>query len=80
MAGLAARRGGDCLWQREGSAVRVTIGAGSLVLQWEVQPPRTIALMRLPVLRMRFQFQGLSAEERYTFMRRFDLYTQRGGG
>lgn len=71
---------GGCPWRREGSAVRVTIGAGSLVLQWEVQPPRTIALMRLPVLRMHFRFQGLSADERYAFMRRFDLYTQRGGG
>jgi hypothetical protein len=49
-------------------------------LQWQVQPPRVIALIRLPVLRMHFQFQGLSADERYTFMRRFDLYTQRGGG
>lgn len=71
---------GDCAWQRDGSSVRVTIGAGSLVLQWQVQPPRVIALIRLPVLRMHFQFQGLSADERLIFMRRFDLYTQRGGG
>ncbi len=71
---------GDCPWQRENAAVRVTIGAGSLVLRWQVQPPRVIALIRLPVLRMHFRFQGLSADERYTFMRRFDLYTQRGGG
>ena len=51
-----------------------------LALQWQVQPPRVIALIRLPVLRMHFQFQGLSADERLIFMRRFDLYTQRGGG
>ena len=50
------------------------------LLQWQVQPPRVIALIRLPVLRMHFQFQDLNADERYTFMRRFDLYTQRGGG
>jgi hypothetical protein len=71
---------GDCPWQREGAAARVAIGTGSLALQWQVQPPRVIALIRLPVLRMHFQFQGLSADERLTFMRRFDLYTQRGGG
>jgi hypothetical protein len=71
---------GDALWQREGDMARITIGHGSLRLQWQVMPARVIALMRLPVLRMHFQFQGLSAAERYIFMRRFDLYTQRGGG
>lgn len=71
---------GDCPWQRDGDAALVTIGRGSLRLQWQVLPPRVMALIRLPVLRMHFRFQGLSASERYTFMRRFDLCTQRGGG
>jgi hypothetical protein len=43
-------------------------------------PPRVMALMRMPVLRMNFEFEGLSADERCTFMKRFDLYMQRGGG
>jgi hypothetical protein len=51
-----------------------------LQLRWQVMPPRVIALMRMPVLRVNFEFQGLSADERYAFMKRFDLYMQRGGG
>jgi len=71
---------GQHLVQRKGTQAQVTIGAGELHLHWQVMPPRVIAQIRLPVLRMHFQFHGLSAEERHTFMRHFDLYTQRGGG
>jgi len=66
--------------QCEGSSAHITIGPGRLQLRWQVMPPRVIAQIRLPVLRMQFQFEGLSAQERLTFMRHFDLYTQRGGG
>ncbi len=58
----------------------VRFADGSLQLTWEPLPPRQIALVRLPRLRVRFCFEGLSDERRYTFMRRFDLYMQRGGG
>lgn len=67
-------------WQQSNQTVQATIGAGTLQLRWQVMPPRVIALMRMPVLRVNFEFQNLSADERYTFMRRFDLYMQRGGG
>lgn len=67
-------------WQREGARAHVTIAAGSLTLHWQVLPPRVIALIRLPVLRMHFQFEGVDADERHLFMRHFDLCTQRGGG
>jgi len=63
-----------------GDSARVTIGAGELQLDWRVEPPRVIALMRLPRLTLRFAFSGVSEAERYAFMKRFDLYTQRGGG
>jgi hypothetical protein len=43
-------------------------------------PPRVIALMRMPVLRVGFAFSGLDAAQRFAFMKRFDLYMQRGGG
>jgi hypothetical protein len=36
--------------------------------------------MRMPVLRVNFVFSGLDAGQRYAFMKRFDLYMQRGGG
>ena len=71
---------GDCPWQRSGSTAVATIGAGRLHLRWQVMPPRVIALMRMPVLRVSFALEGLDADERYAFMKRFDLYMQRGGG
>jgi hypothetical protein len=66
--------------QRQGHSAWVTLGSGSLHLHWQVMPPRVIALIRLPVLRMDFRFEGVSSEERNAFMRHFDLTTQRGGG
>jgi hypothetical protein len=71
---------GACPWQREGESARVQIGKGQLQLRWQTMPLRVIALMRMPVLRVNFVFTGLDADERYAFMKRFDLYMQRGGG
>jgi len=71
---------GLCPWQQSQQTAQATIGAGTLQLRWQVMPPRVIALMRMPVLRANFEFQNLNADERYSFMRRFDLYMQRGGG
>lgn len=53
---------------------------GSLHLQWQVLPPRQIALVRLPRLQVDFVFDAVSPEARAGFMRRFDLFMQRGGG
>jgi hypothetical protein len=39
-----------------------------------------VALVRLPRLIVNFRFAGLDDAQRYTFMKRFDLYMQRGGG
>jgi hypothetical protein len=36
--------------------------------------------MALPCLHVSFAFEGLDEAQRYTFMRRFDLYMHRGGG
>ena len=59
---------------------RVAIGEGHLQLNWQQLPPRQIALMRLPRLGVRFQFEGVDEAVRQQFMRYFDLYMQRGGG
>lgn len=53
---------------------------GQLSLRWEALPPRRIALLSVPRLRLRFAFEGVDEAARLRFMRRFDLYTQRGGG
>lgn len=61
-------------------AARVSIDGGSLLLQWRSLPPRRIALMTMPRLSVRFEFDGVTDAERERFMRYFDLYMQRGGG
>ena len=71
---------GDCPWQRAGSTLQANIGKGTLSLRWQVMPPRVIALLRMPLLRVSFVMQGLDADQRFAFMKRFDLHMQRGGG
>jgi len=62
-----------------GAAV-VSIGPGTLQLNWTVLPPRRMALVQLPRMNIRYRFDGVDAAARQTFMRYFDLYTHRGGG
>jgi hypothetical protein len=61
-------------------AAEVAIDGGRALIEWASLEPRRIALISLPRLRVRFTAQGLQAEAWQRFMRRFDLYTQRGGG
>ena len=63
-----------------GPSATVPISAGSLTLRWLALPDRQIALMRMPRLAVSFCFEGVAPAERHSFMRYFDLYTQRGGG
>jgi hypothetical protein len=63
-----------------GQAAVVTIGAGRLELRWRVLPELRIALMRMPRLAVSFSFENVDEATRQSFMRRFDLYTHRGGG
>ena len=58
----------------------VALEEGRLRLHWEMLPPRRIALLSVPRLRLRFAFEGVDEPARLRFMHRFDLYTQRGGG
>ena len=67
-------------WQRDGHRIRVRIEAGELTLQWQALPPRVIGLVRMPRLQVAFRFEGLDSSQRLAFMKRFDLYMQRGGG
>lgn len=64
----------------DGACAQVQLGHGSLTLQWNPLPNRTIALLSMPRLAVSFQFKGVGPEERYAFMRVFDLNTQKGGG
>ncbi len=71
---------GPLPWAAAPGSATVSIGSGALRLSWHAAAPRTIALVRLPRLLVSFRFEGLSAPERRTFMKRFDLHMQRGGG
>ena len=76
---LPGASGGRPLELGAGSA-RVAVGDGHLQLDWQVLVPRRIALLQLPRLGVRFAFVGVDELTRQSFMRHFDLYTQRGGG
>ena len=74
---------GDAVWVQHGDAVHAampTVPGSKLELSWRVGQPRRIALMVMPRLHVRFEFTGMDDAQRYTFMKRFDLYMQRGGG
>jgi hypothetical protein len=74
---------GDAKWEQQGNAVQAsipTVPGSTLALAWRVGEPRRIALMVMPRLHVRFEFTGMHEAQRYTFMKRFDLYMQRGGG
>ena len=71
---------GEHHWKHQDSTVGVRIGDGALGLKWEVAPPRVIAQVQMPRLLVRFRFAGVDETARYAFMKRFDLYMQRGGG
>jgi hypothetical protein len=71
---------GDHFWKLQSQSAGVRIGEGALGLSWRVGAPRVIALLRLPRLLVRFRFCRLDEAQRYAFMKRLDLYLQRGGG
>lgn len=63
-----------------GASAEIALEPGRLLLEWQPLPERRIGLIVLPRLHVRFRFDGAGDEARQRFMRRFDLYTQRGGG
>lgn len=68
-------------WTRpHAQAAVVDLGEGTLALDWQVLPPRRIALLNLPRLAVRYRFEGVPAGLRDRFLKRFDLHLQRGGG
>lgn len=71
---------GDREWELRDHAAYVCIGEGTLDLSWREAMPREIALVRLPRLLVMFEFERVSDQDREAFMKRFDLYMQRGGG
>jgi len=71
---------GEREWALGESHAHIRIAEGALALSWRVGEPRVIALMRMPRLHVTFAFEDVDAAQRLAFMKRFDLYMQRGGG
>lgn len=72
---------GHHAWRQEGASATVRIGAaGTLAIHWRAAEPRRIALLRIPRLLVSFRFAGMDDPQCHAFMKRFDLYMQRGGG
>ena len=71
---------GEHFWKLQAHSAGVRIGEGALGLTWRTVEPRVIALISMPRLLVSFRFAGLDDAKRYRFMKRFDLYMQRGGG
>ena len=71
---------GENHWKLQSQSAGVRIGDGALGLKWKVGEPRVIGLVSIPRLLVQFRFAGVDDAARYTFMKRFDLYMQRGGG
>jgi hypothetical protein len=68
--------------RQQGAAVEhyITASGGTLIIATTELPPRRIALMRMPVLQVRFHFIDMAQAMRADFLHYFDLYTRRGGG
>jgi len=71
---------GDSFWKLHDGKAGVRLGDGALGLKWQVAEPRVMGRITMPRLLVSFRFAGVAQSERETFMRRFDLYMQRGGG
>jgi hypothetical protein len=71
---------GNVPWQQQDGQASAQLPTGSLSITWHAGEPRRIALFKIPRLHVSFRFEGLDDAQRYAFMKRFDLYMQRGGG
>jgi hypothetical protein len=71
---------GDNHWKLQDKSAGVRIGDGALGLKWKIAEARQIGLVSIPSLLVSFRFAGLTDAQRFTFMKRFDLYMHRGGG
>jgi hypothetical protein len=58
----------------------VRAGGATVEISFIPAPPRKIALVSMPVLKVSFRFSGAGMSTYREFLAYFDLYTKRGGG
>lgn len=78
--GWLPRALGPVPWRLQGDALHAQVAGGQLHITWRVAEPRRLGLAVIPRLRVFFEFSDVDDAERLRFMKRFDLYTHRGGG
>jgi hypothetical protein len=66
--------------QMRGDKAVVHSGEAIVEIAFTEAPPRRIALVSMPVLKVSFRFSGAGLSAYREFMAYFDLYTKRGGG
>jgi len=76
---LQRRYAGPGLEMREDGA-DIRVATGSVQLRLGAEGVRSIALLRLPVTRISFKFDGVDSAQRAGFMQHFELCFRRGGG
>ena len=64
----------------DGATIRIQDAAGAIEITLSETTERRIALLSLPVTRVRFAYSGFTPEEAQAAMSRIDLHFQRGGG
>ena len=64
--------------REDGADIRVA--TGSVQIRLGAEGVRSIALLRLPVTKISFKFDGVDSTQRAEFMQHFELYFRRGGG
>ncbi len=76
---LRAAAGGAAL-EIDGDLVRIGYAGGQVLIQVAQAAERRLGLLSLPVLPVSIRFVGIDGPRRDEFLRRFDLFTRRGGG
>ena len=67
-------------WRVEGNRVRVEDGNRRIDITLTEERHRRIALMAVPVMRVRLAFSGYDADQARRLVARFERHFQRGGG
>ena len=71
---------GGIAFEVNGNRISIRPGGGEVMITVQEAAPRRLGLLCLPVLSVQMRFRGLSESARADFLKRFDMFTRRGGG
>ncbi len=64
----------------QGKRITLHHPAGEIQIHFSAQSPRTLASLTIPVTRVEIDLSRLHNQDRQSFMERFEIHYQRGGG